>query len=220
MKLADYQAAVLAAVTGRRALDEVGEELGASAGRLGIYRDFVAGHVRSILVKLYPTVKALVGSRWPELVEHYRATHPPRWRDLNLAGAAFPAFLDGRGLGFEAALAQLEWEIFAAAVHAATLDGSGAGPRVNPTLSLFETWYPVVPFLALHSDPRTIDGSAARPARLAVPEVAAVCRRPERDIVAFHLLDAASARALETLARGEVPDDRDLFQAREIGVVI
>jgi hypothetical protein len=219
MTLATYTATLLAAVRAApdTSLDAHAEALGASPQRLGIYRSFVRDHVTSVLAKLYPATHALLAPQWDVVTTELLAAHPPRFRDLNLAGEPLPRLLDARGHAFEAALAQLEWELFATAVHPAVLAPSDA-PTLNPTLTLFEQHHPAVQLLATHDD-ASLSADTPRPARLEVPQVVVVFRKQDHT-VSFRVLDPLSARAIEALAAGAMPDDDALGHALALGLVI
>jgi len=220
MTLATYTATLLAALrtSPGTSLTAHAEALGASPQRLGIYRGFVREHVASVLAKLYPATRALLAPHWDALTTELLASHPPRFRDLNLAGEPLPRLLDARGHAFEAALAQLEWEVFLTAVHPAILTPSAA-PTLNPTLTLFEQYHPTVQFLATHDDPASLSADTPRPARLAVPQVVMVTRK-EDHTVSFRVLDLLSARAIEALAVGAMPDGEALDHALALGLVL
>lgn len=208
MNLAEIQRALLELVRGERPADGLAEALNQPLSRVAIYRDFVRGHITGILAKLFPVALELVDER-ASLEDAFFGEHPARHRDLNLAGEPFPAFLDGRGLGFAAAVAQLEWEIFQAAVHPAAL--SASEPTLNPTLSLFEQHYPAVQYLAR--------GPQVSVERMSPPQVVMVFRRPSNH-VAYQVLDESAARVLTALGAGVMPSRTEIEWASSEGFVI
>lgn len=251
MSLSAYTDALLAAV---RAAPEApltvpAATLGASPQRLGIYRAFVRDHITSVLAKLYPMTRALLAPHWDELTTRLLDLYPPRFRDLNLAGEPLPRLLDAHGHAFAASLAQLEWEIFATAVHPALVVPSKTGaPIANPTLSLFEQHHPAVQFLAAHdvSDQDSPDHDAAGransdhdaavrvssdqdvdplmphtplPARLDPPQVAVVFRKPDHT-VSYRVLDPLMARALSDLQGDAAPDPHARDAALASGLLL
>jgi hypothetical protein len=218
MNLTTLQRTLLAVTRGDAPLEPSASDLAIPPHRLKIYRDFVQGHVTAILDKLYPVALSTLADPSP-LIAEFLCTHPPRHRDLNLAGAPFPAFLDDRGLAFSASLAQLEWELFAAAVHPAIIWPPESGFALNPSISIFEQFYPAVQFMVDHPEPAHPPVDRHHPARLDAPQVALVYRR-ETHAVAFRVLDAPTARALAALANDTVPDDADLDHTTALGIIL
>jgi len=220
MNLSQLQRTLVAVTRGDAPLESGASDLAVPSHRLNIYRDFVQGHVTAILDKLYPVALSTLHSRSHRVADFLRA-HPPGHRDLNLAGAPFPAYLDDRGFAFSASLAQLEWELFAAAVHPAIIRAPETGFALNPSISIFEQFYPAVQFLVDHPepDPTHPPVDQPHPARLDAPQVALVYRR-ETHAVAFRVLDAPTARALSALANDSVPDDADLDHTIALGVIL
>lgn len=210
MMLAERQRAMLAMLRGELAADAFARDLGQPLNRVALYRDFVRGHVSAILTKLFPQALALLEDK-ASLEDAFYRQHPPGQRDLNLAGAPFPEFLDQHGHAFAAAVAQLEWEIFAAAVHPAVLTANE--PTLNPTLSLFEQHHPAVQHLAKGPLPQPV-------ARLSPPQVVMVFRRASNHAVVFRVLDETSARVLTALSEGRLPSGDDLAHGLELGIVI
>ncbi len=214
--LVERQRALLAVVRGEAAAGALAELLGQPERRVAVYRDFVRGHVVGILAKLYPFALAIVGAHGDRLVEAFVREHPPRHHDLNLAGEPWPAYLDAQGHAFAASIAQLEWEMFVAAVHPALVVATEQ-PTLNPTLALFEQHFPAVQFLAAHATP-VVEPSP--PERLPTPQVVMVYRRAGSHVVAFRVLDDAAASALTCLSEGRALDAAALDHAIALGLVI
>lgn len=100
----------------RRSALEVEAELGASASgtaAFGFYAELVTRNLHKIMRDVFPGLRAHVSregaSRWPGLVEGYRADHPPTGADPNAFAAHFPAWLGARGHGAWAEIADFEW---------------------------------------------------------------------------------------------------------------
>ncbi|MCP3143759.1 HvfC/BufC N-terminal domain-containing protein [Pyxidicoccus xibeiensis] len=112
--------------------------------RVAVYGDFVRGHVRGVLEKLYPLVRGAVGPEaWGALVEDYTLTRPARHHELNHAGEGFPAFVADaaapRGLpAFVSALARFEWTDFAVFASAEPPPPRVERLTANPTLVVLE----------------------------------------------------------------------------------
>ncbi len=220
MNLTTLQSTLVAVTRGDAPLESSASDLVIPSYRLNIYREFVQGHVTTILDKLYPVALSTLTSP-SQLIADFLRTHPPRHRDLNLAGAPFPAFLDDLGFGFSASLAQLEWELFAAAVHPSIVQPPESRFTLNPSISIFEQFYPAVQFMVDHPepDPSRSPVDQPLPARLDAPQVALVYRR-ETHAVAFRVLDAPTARALSALANDTIPDEADLDHTTSLGVIL
>lgn len=143
------------AVRSNRSIAEVAAELGVDERRLDIYRSMVAGHVHTALSANFDVLAEVLGAPLFEaLYEDYRAAHPPSSWALNDAASEFPAFLAaaydaGRpGLvPFHGALAELEWALYEVAIHPAELPEAPDAHVLNPTLTVLQTAYPVVPFV-------------------------------------------------------------------------
>ncbi|PKN54497.1 MAG: hypothetical protein CVU56_26180 [Deltaproteobacteria bacterium HGW-Deltaproteobacteria-14] len=193
--LKDLAETVHAALRRELDTDVAAARLGVDPARLGIYRGFVHDHVSGILDKLYPYVRAHLGSQiWAELVAAYFREVPARHWELNACGEAFPAWLDARiaagdGPGvdpFHVALAELEWEQFVVYMHAATVPAGEhlEAPVLNPTLSLLDLAYPVVRFIVDH--PEVGDVGPAIPVPAAARRLALLFRRPGTWRVAYY----------------------------------
>ena len=112
--------------------------------RVSLYGDFVLGHVRAALEKVFPLTRDAVGQdTWGALVRDFTKTRPARHHELNHLCEGFPAFLAevtaAQGLApFAAPLARCEWTDFA--VYAAE-DASPTSVEhltANPTLVVLE----------------------------------------------------------------------------------
>lgn len=118
----------------------------APRGRVAVYGDFVRGHVRGVLEKVFPLVRKAVGAeKWDALVEGYTLTRPARHHELNHLAEGFPAFVADaaapRGLAaFVPALARFEWTDFAVFASEAPPERV-ARLTANPTLAVLEHPY-------------------------------------------------------------------------------
>ncbi|MCK8500549.1 MULTISPECIES: DNA-binding domain-containing protein [Myxococcus] len=116
----------------------------APARRVSIYGDFVRGHVRGAVEKLYPLLRLAVGPEaWTSLVEGYTLTRPARHHEVNRLGESFPAFvadsLVSHGLPAHAAeLARFEWTDFAVFSSQAPSPARVETLTPNPTLAVLE----------------------------------------------------------------------------------
>ncbi|MBZ4422387.1 DUF2063 domain-containing protein [Myxococcus sp. RHSTA-1-4] len=112
--------------------------------RVAVYGDFVRGHVRGVLEKVFPLVRGAVGAEaWSALVEDFTLTRPARHHELNHLAEGFPAFVAdaaaSRGLApFVPALARFEWTDFAVFASEAPSPESVERLTANPTLMVLE----------------------------------------------------------------------------------
>ncbi|RKH17537.1 DUF2063 domain-containing protein [Corallococcus sp. AB030] len=151
--------------------------------RMALYGQFVRGHVRSTLEKLFPlTRKAVTPEAWDALVGGYTRTRPARHYELNRLGEGFAPFVsdaaDAKGLPpFLPALARFEWTDFA--VFASEEDLPDAVERLmpNPTLTVLELPYRLCAFVRAR-------GAEAVPAE--GEELALLWRHPER-LMTFYM---------------------------------
>ncbi|RKG58291.1 DUF2063 domain-containing protein [Corallococcus sp. AB011P] len=150
--------------------------------RMALYGQFVRGHVRSTLEKLFPlTRKAVTPDAWDALVDGYTRTRPARHYELNRLGEGFAPFVSDaaaeKGLPpFLPALARFEWTDFA--VFASEEDLPDAVDRLtpNPTLTVLENPYPLCAFVRAR-------GAESVPAE--GEELALLWRHPERLVTFF-----------------------------------
>jgi uncharacterized protein len=151
--------------------------------RMALYGQFVRGHVRSTLEKLFPlTRKALAPAAWDALVEGYTHTRPARHYELNRLGEAFPPFVTDatahQGLPpFLPALARFEWTDFAVFASEEPLPERVERLTPNPTLAVLEQPYRLCAFVRA-------GGEEAVPAE--GQELALLWRHPER-LVTFYM---------------------------------
>jgi hypothetical protein len=112
--------------------------------RVAVYGDFVRGHVRGVLEKVFPLVRGAVGAQaWSALVEGYTLTRPARHHELNHLAEGFPAFVAdaaaARGLApFVPALARFEWTDFAVFASEEPVPERVERLVANPTLVVLE----------------------------------------------------------------------------------
>ncbi|AFE04683.1 hypothetical protein COCOR_02503 [Corallococcus coralloides DSM 2259] len=150
--------------------------------RMALYGQFVRGHVRSTLEKLFPlTRKAVTPETWDALVDGYTRTRPARHYELNRLGEGFAPFVSdaaaAKGLPpFLPALARFEWTDFA--VFASEEDIPDAVERLtpNPTLTVLENPYRLCAFVRAR-------GAESVPAE--GEELALLWRHPERLVTFF-----------------------------------
>ncbi|MCP3104413.1 putative DNA-binding domain-containing protein [Myxococcus sp. K15C18031901] len=116
----------------------------APRSRVALYGDFVRGHVRTSLEKLFPLTRGAAGPEvWDSLVEGYTLTRPARHHELNHLGEGFAAFLadegSRRGLApYLPSLARFEWSDFAVFASRSPMPPSVEGLTANPTLVVLE----------------------------------------------------------------------------------
>ncbi|TSC23343.1 DUF2063 domain-containing protein [Corallococcus sp. Z5C101001] len=151
--------------------------------RMALYGQFVRGHVRSTLEKLFPlTRKAVSADAWDGLVEGYTRTRPARHHELNRLGEGFAPFVSdvtgARGLpAFLPALARFEWTDFAVFASEEVVPERVERLTPNPTLAVLEHPYRLCAFVRSR-------GEEARPAEGS--ELALLWRHPER-LVTFYM---------------------------------
>jgi hypothetical protein len=179
MRLREVQEAMRALLRGEAGLDETAAALGVEPGRLAIYRDMVADHVRAVLAKDYGRVQRLVdGPTWDAWCRDYYRRHPPAHWELNQAGAAFADFLEGAGAEpFLVALARLEWEEFSTYVHPARIPARVEEVTLNPTVSVLASPWDLAAFLRAHRR-ATLSPKTPRPAPAAAPTTLLLFRSP------------------------------------------
>ncbi len=219
-----------------RPVDAAAASLGVDPARLSIYRDFVRHHVRTALDTNLGVTRALLGpDRWGALFEDYLRACPPSSWELNAAAEAFPDFLarqvdEGRpGLHpFHASVAEFEWTQFTVLRHPAVIPPAPAAPTLNPTLTLLEQGWPVVPFLVAWD--RGERGAPLPEARASLallfrhPRTERCCYFAAHDDLLFAIkathdeLDAEAAAAASGHALEAVRGALD--RAHELGLVI
>jgi hypothetical protein len=151
--------------------------------RVALYGDFVRGHVRGVLEKVFPLVRGAVGPEaWSALVEGYTLTRPARHHELNHLAEGFPAFVAdaaaSRGLvPFVPALARFEWTDFAVFASEAPPPQPAARLTANPTLAVLEHPFRLCAYVRAR-------GALAAPE--AGEELALLWRHPER-LVTFYM---------------------------------
>ncbi|RKH50519.1 HvfC/BufC N-terminal domain-containing protein [Corallococcus llansteffanensis] len=151
--------------------------------RMALYGQFVRGHVRSTLEKLFPlTRQAVTAQAWDALVEGYTRTRPARHHELNRLGEAFAPFVaDAAGdkalPSFLPALARFEWTDFAVFASEEVVPERVEQLTPNPTLAVLEQPFRLCAFV------RSEDRGAG-PA--AGDELALLWRHPER-LVTFYM---------------------------------
>jgi uncharacterized protein len=161
--------------------------------RVALYGEFVVAHVRGVMQKLYPLVRACVGpERWEQLMRGYTATRPARHFELNQVGEAFPAFVADvavpQGLPeFLPALARFEWADWA--VYASPEQPAERVERltVNPTLTVLQHPFKLCAY---------VRSKGEAPAPAAGDELALLWRHPQQ-LNTFFM--AAHERALLVL---------------------
>lgn len=215
MRLVELQAAVHRLLRHDATTADTARALDVPSDRLDIYRAFVTGHITHVLGKVYPYVRAVVRSHgeaaWNALALAFFREVPAATRELNASVEPFAAWLDTQvATRPEVApwlptLAQLEWELFAAWAHeaevSAEVSAERAGPIINPTLSILETAWAVVPWLVAHPEVAEVTAASA-PARLDAPQVALIFRRHGGDKafrVGFHVATGELMFALKVI---------------------
>jgi len=148
----------------------------APRGRVAVYGDFVRGHVRGVLEKIFPLVRGGVGPEvWGALVEGYTLTRPARHHELNHLAEGFPAFVadaaSSRGLAaFVPALARFEWTDFAVFSSEEAVPEQVERLTANPTLAVLEHPFRLCAY---------VRAQGARVEPEAGPELALLWRHPE-----------------------------------------
>lgn len=177
--------------------------LDAPPGRVALYAEFVFGHVRVVLEKLYPAVRAaLPDATWQALVTRFYALRPARHYEVNHVGEAFPSLLeDARSTlpDFVPALARLEWTIFC--VHRGATEVPTRVDRLtlNPTVETVEHAWGLCAF----ADPASPRTTAPAPG----DEVAIIWRHPVTRLARFLPANARTLLAVKIAAEGLDPRD-------------
>lgn len=151
--------------------------------RVALYGDFVRGHVRGVLEKVFPLVRGAVGAEvWSALVEGYTRTRPARHHELNHLAEGFPAFVAdaaaSRGLApFVPVLARFEWTDFAVFASESAVPEAVERLTANPTLVVLEHAFQLCAYVRAR-------GARAEPE--AGEELALLWRHPEQ-LVTFYV---------------------------------
>lgn len=174
--------------------------LDAPPARVALYAEFVFAHVRVVLEKLYPAVRAaLPAATWDDVVARYYALRPARVHyEVNHAGEGFPAHLEQADVpDFVPALARLEWTIFT--VHRSTTEVPAAVDRLtlNPTVETAEHAWGLCAF-ADPASPRATPPAAG-------DEVAVVWRHPVTRLARFMPANARTLLAVKLASEGLDP---------------
>jgi len=209
VRLADLQASMHRLLRGEAGADQVAAELGANPVRLEIYRELVAGHVVDAVDKNFPYLRALIRDGWDRLVADYERAHPPAHWEVNHAAAGFCDFVAAELAGgragldpFHPVLAQFEWEEWLAYSNPAAMPApAGADrPLLNPTLTVLESPYPLLAFLAEHRD--RLSPATPLPAPLPDPCTILVFRHPVSLLAHSALADDRLLLAIKIAAEG------------------
>lgn len=184
----------------------MGELPGWSArpSRLAIYADFVHGHVRVALERLFEATRAALSeATWRELARRYYDTRPAASYELHQLGANLPDFMatqDDLDLPpWAPALARLEWAIFAVYTAPVELPLTVERLTLNPTAE------------ALEHDWRVVAYRRAEPPRTAPPEpgheVAVVWRHPTTHRANYLAANARTLLCIKIAAEGIAPEE-------------
>ncbi|MFP2960157.1 DUF2063 domain-containing protein [Myxococcus sp. 1LA] len=145
--------------------------------RVSLYGDFVLGHVRAALEKVFPlTRQAVAQDAWDALVAGFTRTRPARHHELNHLCEGFPVFLAdavaARSLpAFVPALARFEWTDFAVFASEAPAPKRVERLTANPTLVVLEHEFRLCAFVRARGAPNPPEPGA---------ELALLWRHPER----------------------------------------
>jgi hypothetical protein len=210
--LRELQSQMHAVLRGTKSVADVARAVGVNEKRLGIYRGFVRGHVRNSLGKIYPITRQLVGrERWDTLYEGFFASCPPTSWELNTSVEPFYGYLDAQITAgaipvspFLASFAQYEWEEFATYIHPAAVPSPETlvAAIVNPTVTVLQFDYPVVPFVVAHPEADDVGPETLLPDRLETPQMALLFRRAETYGVAYHVATPALLFAVRVTMEG------------------
>ncbi|NVJ22920.1 putative DNA-binding domain-containing protein [Myxococcus sp. AM011] len=173
----------------------------APSSRVSIYGDFVRGHVRTALEKLFPLLRGAVGAEaWLALVEDFTLTRPARHHEVNRVGEGFPAFVadavSSRGLTpYAPALARFEWSDFAVFVSQAEAPAPVERLTPNPTLVVLEQPFRICAWVRARGQ-----GAARGPE--AGDELALLWRHPERLVTYYQEATPAALLVLKMAVEG------------------
>ena len=151
--------------------------------RMALYGQFVRGHVRSTLEKLFPlTRRAAAPEAWDALVEGYTRTRPAKHHEINRLGEGFAPFVADvaapRSLPpFLPALARFEWTDFAVFASEEVIPEAVERLTPNPTLAVLEQPYRLCAF---------VRARGAQDVPEEGQELALLWRHPER-LVTFYM---------------------------------
>lgn len=172
--------------------------------RVAIYADFVHGHVRVTLERVFEVTRdALPAGTWSTLVGRFYDTRPAAAYEINQLAAGFPALLAEAGdldlPPWLPALARLEWALFAAHTAPVELPTTVERLTLNPTAEALEhAW-------------RLCAYREAPPPRTAPPapgdEVALVWRHPRTLRSHYMAANARTLLAVKLAAEGIAPED-------------
>jgi uncharacterized protein (UPF0276 family) len=182
----------------------------AAAARMALYRGQQTGAWHKVLSAAFPVLRQLLGDEFFEgMSRAYGIAHPPEVADLNVFGAAMPAFLhsfaSAADYPYLADMARLEWAVhrsyFAAdadAVNAADLEAwspaqfDAARFALHPAVSLFSSPWAVVSLWRAHH------GGAFPPSMAAAEQCVVARPRWQAEVIALDPARLAALRCLET----------------------
>lgn len=182
----------------------------AAAARMALYRGQQSGAWHKVLSAAFPVLRQLLGDEFFEgMSRAYGLAHPPAEADLNLFGAAMPAFLHSftpaADYPYLADMARLEWAVHRA-YFAADADAVGAADlaalspaqfdaarfALHPAVSLCASPWAVVSLWRAHH-------GGAFPPSMAVAEQCVVARpRWQAEVIALSPAQLAALRCLQT----------------------
>lgn len=206
--LADGQVRFAAALLDPTAIDAGAFKGDAVVERIAMYRGHLTGTWHKTLAAAFPVLRQLVGEEFFEgLSRAFGMAHPPRDADLNLFGAALPAFLDS----FEHAadypylvdMARLEWALHRAHFAADALAITAADFSQLSPAQLDAARFDLHPAVTLLASPWAVASlwdahhGGPFPGSMAVEEYVVVARN---QVVAVR---PARLAALRCLASGE-----------------
>ncbi len=172
--------------------------------RLAIYADFVHGHVRTTLERIYEvTREALPPAAWSALVARHHDARPATRYEINDLAAGFPEVLaaahDLDLPPWAAPLARLEWTLFSVHTAPTELPTSVERLTLNPTAEALEHAWRLCAYREA-SPPRTtppVEGD----------EVALVWRHPTTLKAQYLAANARTLLAVKLAAEGISPDE-------------
>lgn len=172
----------------------------APPGRVRLYADFVEGHIRAALQKVYPLTVAQLKSGFGPLAAAYYRTRPATHFELNRAAEGFVSFLADRAQALALPphllpLARFEWTDFGVYAAPVELPERVEAFTLNPTLTVLQHPFQLCAFVAAAPD--------ARPAAPAAGEETALLWRDPKSLrTTFVAADPRRLLAVKLLIDG------------------
>jgi len=205
-----FYAVMHGALRGTTDVVDAARMLGVPAGRLALYRGFVAGHVRRAVEVAHPATVDALGERREATLAAFEAAQPASGWQLRAAAEGFRRFLGAASPAHPEALverAEFEWALTGAAdaPDAPDAPAAASGWRLAPALSALTQRWPTPEAYAAwqRGEPRPLDTLAP----LDAPRVVFVFRHPRLLTARWRVADDAVLFVFKCVHDGIAPAD-------------